>query len=60
MRLPEPLGKEIDGNDPSSSSFIFQDCFCYPGFLFPHEAENCPFKIFEELCCNFDDIALNL
>ncbi|ERE84448.1 hypothetical protein H671_2g5961 [Cricetulus griseus] len=30
------------------------------GFLFPYEAENCVFKICEELCRNFYGIALNL
>ena len=24
--------------------------------MFPYEAENCPFKIYEELCLNFDGV----
>ena len=31
------------------------DCFFLFSFVFPHEVENCSFKICEELCCNFEE-----
>ena len=41
---------EVRDGDTCRCFFIMQDCFSYPGgFVFPYEAENCFFKIFEEL-----------
>jgi hypothetical protein len=46
---------KMGNDDMLSSSFIIQNCFSYPGcFVFPHKDENCPFKICQELCWNFD------
>ena len=39
----------------SEQFIIVQDCSSFPGFLFfPSEAENCSFKVCEELCWDFD------
>jgi hypothetical protein len=46
---------EVWDGDFLRSSFTVQDYFSYPGpFAFPHEVENCPFKVYKELCWNFD------
>ena len=37
------------------SPFVIQDCLSYAEFsVFLYETENCPFKICEELCWDFD------
>jgi hypothetical protein len=52
---------EIRDGDTSRSSFIVEDCFCYPGFfIFPYEGEDFCFKVCKELCCNLDGNAMNL
>ena len=52
---------EVGDSDTSRSSFIVQDSFSYLGFLvFLYEDESCSVRIGEELCYNFDRIALSL
>lgn len=47
---------EVRDGDTSRSSFLGQDCFNCPGlFVYPHEAEYCPFKVCKELCFDGDD-----
>ena len=50
---------EVRDGDSSQSSFIVQDCFAYPDFLFvcwfvcsfvfPYEVENCSFKVYKKI-----------
>ena len=43
------------GGDTSSNAFIIQECFSYSGFfMFPNEADRCPFNFCKELCWSFD------
>jgi hypothetical protein len=46
---------EVTVGDSPSISFIAKNCFHYSGFFaFPDEFENCSFRVFEELCWDFD------
>ena len=52
---------QIGDGDTSGSSIIVQDYFNYPGvffvvflFCFPYEVKYCLFKVYKELCWNFD------
>ena len=46
--------------DASTSSFIVQDCFGYPGFFaFPYEIGYCSFEVCEEFCWNFNGHCIN-
>ena len=45
---------EVRDCDASRSSFIVQDCFGYPEFIYPYAVEYCSFEVGEELCWDFD------
>ena len=52
---------DVRDGDTSKSSFIVQDYLSFPGyFVFPYEVEYCSFKACEELCWDFEGIALSL
>ena len=46
---------EVRDGDSPSLSFIVKNCFPYSEFfVFPDESENCSFRVYEELCWDFD------
>lgn len=50
---------EIRNDSMSNSSSIVDDCFSYSVFL-PYETENCPWKVWNEVCWNLMGITLKL
>lgn len=53
------LKSGMDG-DAFKNYFIVQNCFSYTRiFDFLYEVEHCPFKVYKELCWNFNGNVLN-